>query len=330
MVTRDYPPKVGGIPSHAKALVDSLSKFGVEVKIFEGGGDISTLLLPREAEVNSPSFDLLHVQSTPYGAFAKKHPLVLTAHSPVLEERKFYRGLNSWKAPFAYRLERRSLKKADRVIAVSRATHELLAEGYGVPREKLSLIPNGVDCGKFKPGVRSDPSPPKILICSRLDPRKNISVGLEALSEVGRKYEVRIIGDGPEKPRLEALGKKLTNRAHFLGRVEEAKLVDEFSTSDIFLSTSLSEGFGLSLLQAMASGCAVIASDIAAHRELVEHMKDGLVYSTKKELGENLELLMTDLVLMKRLGDAARRKALTFGWDRVAEATARLYSELLG
>jgi glycosyltransferase involved in cell wall biosynthesis len=87
MIARDYPPTIGGIATHTFELTRTLRALGLEVELFEGRNDFGTLVASSRKDLSE--FDLLHVQSTPYGAFAKKHPLVVTAHSPTLEEKKY-------------------------------------------------------------------------------------------------------------------------------------------------------------------------------------------------------------------------------------------------
>lgn len=325
MLIRDYPPAMGGIPTYAYNLVSHLKNIGVDVDIFEGHGDIRTLLLPLRWDVGSRSYDLVHVASLPYAAFVGFHPLVVTTHSPVMEEGKYYPFSNRLKRPWASFLERRSARKADAIVAVSKATAAGLASRHGVG-EKVEVIPNGVDASLFSPERKSSN---KILICSRLDPRKNIGEALEALGGVGTPFELEVVGDGPEKRRLAALASRYGHPTHFTGALPDEELKNAFATARVFVSSSFSEGFGISVLQAMAAGCAVVVSDIPAHRELVDHMVDGMVYSREMELAEYVDLLLKDDDLTERLGARAREKAKQYSWESVATKTKALYHRLL-
>ena len=89
ILTRDYPPAIGGVATHVEGLVKALRRMGVEADLYVGSNDVKTLLLPFDMPIKK--YDLVHVQSLPYGAFVFGAPLVVTVHSPVLEEFAHYR-----------------------------------------------------------------------------------------------------------------------------------------------------------------------------------------------------------------------------------------------
>ncbi|MDV3243544.1 MAG: glycosyltransferase family 4 protein [Nitrososphaerales archaeon] len=325
MLTRDYPPTVGGIPTYAFNLVSQLKRIGVDVDVVEGRGDVKTLLLPLHWDVRLGDYDLVHVASLPYAAFVGFHPLVVTTHSPVTEEGKYYGSSNRLKRPWASFLEGRSARKANAIVAVSKATATELASRYDVG-DKVHVIPNGVDTSFFAPGRRSSN---KVLICSRLDPRKNIGEALAALGEVGAPLELEVVGEGPERSRLEGIASRYRYPHRFTGALPEEELRNAYATARVFVSSSSSEGFGISVLQAMAAGCAVVVSDLPAHRELVDHMANGMVYSREKELAEYVTLLLKNDDLAEKLGARAREKAKQYSWESVATRTKELYLSLL-
>src|SRR5579862_7945991 len=90
ILTRDYPPAIGGIATHVERLVVALRRLGVDADLYVGYNDVKTLLLPFDMPLKD--YDLIHVQSLPYGAFVFGVPLVVTVHSPVLEEFAHYRS----------------------------------------------------------------------------------------------------------------------------------------------------------------------------------------------------------------------------------------------
>lgn len=159
---------------------------------------------------------------------------------------------------------------------------------------------------------------PKVPICSRLEPRKNVSEALGALSETrGVPFELEVIGDGPERGRLESLSRELGLRASFRGAVWREALYASFAESDIFFSPSRSEGSGLSALEAMTPGCAVVLSDITAYREFVTRMRNGILYSDYPQLVSSLDQLLKEQSFGRGFGENARQAATSYSWDEL-------------
>jgi glycosyltransferase involved in cell wall biosynthesis len=330
MITRDYPPDIGGIATYVSNLATHLRRHGIRVDVYRGGADGRTAVMGAARSLRAGDYDVLHMQSLPYGALAAFHPLVVTVHSPVLEESKYYRSANKAKVPAAFLFEKATLMKADAVIAVSRTTVSHLEKNYGVNPKKIELIHDGVDCKKFNPSGKSWGGETRILMCSRLEPRKNIDAAISAFGSIGDgPFKVEVIGEGPDRAELEAKAAAAHKEIAFRGAVAQGELEKNFSRAHVFVSTSLSEGFGLSILQAMAAGCAVVASDIPSHRELIESGREGLLYSDQSELTEAIRRVHSDHGLARRLGEGATKKAQGYSWIRVARATADVYGRLL-
>jgi len=328
VLTRDYPPAVGGIATHVEGLVKALRDKGVDVDLFVGTHDVKTLLLPFDMPLKR--YDLVHVQSLPYGAFVFGVPLVVTVHSPVLEEFDHYRDVMKLASFPAIALEKMSLFKAKAVLAVSDQSKEDLTGAYGLDEKDVEVIGNGVDYQRFAgPRAPADPASEKrVLVVSRLEPRKNVEEAIDAIAELPKgACELEIVGDGSE---MESLLKR-SERAraegsvHFLGRVDGTSLPEVYARSAIFLTTSRSEGFGLSLLEAMASGCACVASDIPTHRALIRHGETGLLYGRRAELVSSLQELLSSPDKAERMGRAAREAASSHTWAKVAERVKTAY-----
>jgi glycosyltransferase involved in cell wall biosynthesis len=330
ILTRDYPPDIGGIPKHVYNLARKLRELSVDVEVFKGSSDAGTLLAPLRKTLREGDHDLIHIQSLPYAMFAPRKPLVVTVHSPVLEEGKYYTGVRRVKRPLAIPPEVISTLRADAIIAVSMKTESDLRRLYAwASAKRIYRIPNGVDTELFRPGSKPE-GKAVITMASRLDRRKNIEEVLTALSRVHGEYELHIVGEGPEKPRLQRIATALGVKASFTGRLDEHQLAERLANTHIFISSSLSEGFGLSLLEAMAASCCVIASNIPAHRELIENNRDGLLYTGVNELTKILSELVKDLGRAKTFGEAARAKALRYSWDIIARKTRQVYEAVLG
>jgi glycosyltransferase involved in cell wall biosynthesis len=329
ILTRDYPPAIGGIATHVEGLVKALRRMGVEADLYVGSHDVRTLLLPFDIPLKK--YDVVHVQSLPYGAFVFGVPLVVTVHSPVLEEFAHYRNALKLASLPAVALEKATLSRASAILAVSRS--DLLGM-YGLAPERVDVIGNGVDYERFS-GQRemADPSAWKrVLVVSRLEPRKNVKEAIEAVAELPHgACHLEIAGDGSERVALVQLAKSAgaEDVVHFLGRVNEASLPEVYIGSAIFLTTSNSEGFGLSLLEAMSSGCACVVSDLPTHRALIEHEVSGLIYKSRAELVSCLKDLLSSPEKVERFGAAARQVAGGHTWRKVADRVTRAYETVV-
>jgi glycosyltransferase involved in cell wall biosynthesis len=332
ILTRDYPPAIGGIATHVEGLVKALRRMGIEVDIYIGSNDVKTLLLPFDIPLKR--YDMVHVQSLPYGAFVFGVPLVVTVHSPVLEEFSHYRSPLKVASIPAIALERVSLSRASAVLAVSAQSRSELVSMYGVAHGRVDVIGNGVDYERFS-GRRDAPSSSatkKVLVVSRLEPRKNVGEAIQAVAELPKgACNLEIAGDGSEKGPLVELAKSVGAQdvVRFLGRVDEALLPEVYASAPVFLTTSNSEGFGLSLLEAMSSGCACVASDLPTHRALIEHGVSGMIYKSRAELVSFLQELLSSPEKVERLGAAAREVARDHTWEKVAERVAGAYDNVV-
>src|SRR5580700_11074160 len=203
ILTRDYPPAIGGIATHVEGLVKALRRMGVEADLYVGSHDVRTLLLPFDIPLKE--YDVVHVQSLPYGAFVFGVPLVVTVHSPVLEEFAHYRNALKLASLPAVALEKATLSRASAILAVSGRSRSDLLGMYGLDSGRVDVIGNGVDYERFS-GQRETASPSawkRVLIVSRLEPRKNVREAIEAVAELPRgACDLEIAGDGSERAAL--------------------------------------------------------------------------------------------------------------------------------
>lgn len=332
ILTRDYPPTIGGVATHVEGLLKALRRVGVEVDLYVGRNDVRTLLLPFGIPLRN--YDVVHVQSLPYGAFVFGVPLVVTVHSPVIEEFRHYRRALRIASFPAIALEKISLSRAAAVLAVSDQSRSDLFKRYRPRPERVEVIGNGVDFDRFSLPRRTaqDGGVRRVLVVSRLEARKNVQEAIEAVARLpSGACQLDVAGEGSERAGLAHLAKDLgaVNAVHFLGRVSEDDLPDLYSSADIFLTTSRSEGFGLSLLEAMSSGCACIASDLPTHRALVENGVSGMIYRSRTELVAQLKSLLDAPEQAISLGTSARRVAREHTWDNVGRKVAGAYERVI-
>lgn len=214
------------------------------------------------------------------------------------------------------------------VVVTTEQMREYLVEEYGVPPKKVRVIPNYVATDLFCPDARQREVPGRVLYVGRLAPQKNVRSLIEALN--GLKVEFVVIGDGPERVSLQELAREIGLKAVFLGNVEHSDLPRHLCAAQVVVLPSLYEGHPKTLLEAMACGCAVIATDVVGVRELVTHRESGYVCApTVSEIRSSVEVLLSDAALRDRLGKAAREfVAKRFALDVVARRERRLLEEV--
>jgi glycosyltransferase involved in cell wall biosynthesis len=209
----------------------------------------------------------------------------------------------------------RAVRKARRVVTVSERTRRDLEELYGAPREKIVVIPNGVD-PRFSPG-----GTPRdyLLYVGAVQARKDPLAALAAARAAG----LRLVVVGPEKE--PELARRLRSEgAEVRGYVDEGELVQLYREAAALVFPSRFEGFGLPVLEALASGTPVVATADPAVQEVAG---DAAVYAPRDELGAAVRRAVADRA---RLGAAGLARARAFSWEAAARRTLAVYQEVLG
>ena len=208
----------------------------------------------------------------------------------------------------------RAVRAAARVLTVSERTKRDLVELYGVDPDKVVVTPNGVDPA-FSPGPgRHD----YVLAVGAIQTRKNQLAALAAASEVG----LPLVVAGPEKDRR--LADELRGRgARLEGYVTTERLAELYRGAACLVQASRFEGFGLPVVEAMASGTPVVAVSDAA---LVEVAASAAVFVDEDALADGIRTALAD---RERLSAVGLERARAFSWRASAEATLRVYREIL-
>jgi glycosyltransferase involved in cell wall biosynthesis len=254
----------------------------------------------------------------------------------VIASQQLFRGISS----------RRQLLRqwligvgVDRFIAVSAEMAGSLRATPLFPARKVEIIRNAVDVRQFqKPPddalrrtLGGDPSRPIVLTLARLDPQKGLSDLLEAAARVPDANFV-LAGDGIERKRIEDAARSLgvDDRVTFLGYREDVP--DLLAACDLFVLPSLYEGLPVSVLEAMAAGKPVVATEIGGTREAVSNGETGLLVSPgdPNALAGAIRSVLSDPQLARRLGEAGRQRALEeFSADRMVRKVTQVYERVL-
>lgn len=230
-------------------------------------------------------------------------------------------------------LMRLAMLPAHRVVAVWTAGERALSNALG--DDRVTLVDNGVDADSY-PVPEPPHQPPRILYVGLLTPRKGVLDLLEAsriLSADGVPHDVWLLGGTPDEGPAAAVPVHAAaeGRAALLGTRPPDEMPQAYAAADVFCLPSWWEAMPLSVLEAMAAGLPVVATDVGDVSRAVEDGKTGYVVPPKspERLAGALESLLTDLDLRQRMGAAGRaRVEERFSSAVTARAVSRLYAEV--
>ncbi|HLK46169.1 MAG TPA: glycosyltransferase family 4 protein [Acidimicrobiales bacterium] len=234
----------------------------------------------------------------------------------------------------AARLEAWALRsgRTREVAAVSKSDAAELAVRY--PSVRVSVVENGVDLDRFV-GMERDEDvrvPLRVVVVAGDFERKGVPLAVRAVARTQR-CTLRVVGSGNRRAmRMLAADFGVSNRVEFVGHREDVE--QEYAYADVVLSCSMHESFGLALVEGAASGCAVVCTPTGVGPELCEDLGRGpggvVVPPNEFRIAGVLDELDADRALCRAMGRAAARRAASFSWERMADATLQLYDELIG
>ena len=271
-------------------------------------------------------FPYFPVLSTKLASLRTDTPLVTTWHEVWGDYWEEYLG---HLAPFGKVTERVTARVPQHPIAVSSITAKNLSD-IGPARETINVVPNGIDVEQ----IATAPLPEEsynILFAGRLIEHKNVNILIDAFDDIAAEHDATlgIIGDGPERDRLETKRDSLTHadRVKLLGFLEDYEdVLGHMRAADIFVSPSTREGFGLTFAEAMAADCTVIAAD---HPESAADEVIGdagfLVEPTVTSLTQMLDAALDG----SRPPTSPVARAKKYDWDRVAVQAESVYQQTI-
>jgi glycogen(starch) synthase len=374
----------GGLARHVRKLSEALVELGGDVHVLTRGSEesphdevVAGVAVHRVLEPRRPTdlgefvtwvermnadmlaagvelgdrheFDLVHGHDW-LVAMACDHlarrfdaPLVTTIHAT--EHGRHQGWVDKHPQSHIHEVERWITNRADRVIACSYYMREQIADIFGVPDEKVVVIPNGIDPGDLQPQDGHElrrlrlefaaPDERLVLLIGRLVYEKGFQLALEVMpSLIERLPSTRFLvaGSGTHEPELRRQAERLGLMGHgtFLGWIGDDVLHSLYRIADVCVVPSIYEPFGLVALEAMASGCPCIVADTGGLREVVPHEEAGLRFRARdpRSLGGMVERLLSDAGLRDRLVAEASEHVLGFDWADVASRTANVYAEL--
>ena len=208
-------------------------------------------------------------------------------------------------------LTRRFVLARSTVVLPSRNLWRIATGIWGLAKEHVHYVPNGIDLQRFVPAPHTAVREvPVIGTVAALRKEKNLGRLLRAFAGLTMPARLAIVGDGPERPALEALAGQLgiAGRVTFLGHIDDPSTV--YAGFDVFALSSDTEQMPLSLIEAMAAGLAVAATDVGDVRSMLAEPNRSFVGKLYEfELARSLAALLADPALRGRLGQANRAKA---------------------
>ena len=220
-------------------------------------------------------------------------------------------------------------------IAVSGAARHFISRYF--PGDYV-IIPNGVDLDRFadaEPFEELRDGTVNILFVGRFEERKGLIHLLRAYHRLRKRHvdaRLLVIGSGPKQREYRRfVGLRQVRDVQFLGRVSDDDKARYFASADIFCAPATGqESFGIVLLEAMAAGVPIVASDIHGYKNVVQRGVQGLLVEPRnhRALAAALYGLAGDPELRHRMGEAGRARAPEYSWDRVAERIVDFYHEV--
>jgi phosphatidylinositol alpha-mannosyltransferase len=350
----------GGVQTHVRDLAEALIHLGHDVSVLtptsdeaalpsyvtSSGRAIAVSYNGSVARVNfgptaasrvrrwlrEGEFDVLHVHepSAPstslIACWAARGPIVGTFHTSNSRSRVL-----AFAAPFL----QTGLEKVTGRIAVSENARQTLVEHLG---SDAVLIPNGVACARFariEGFEQSADHVPTLMFLGRIDePRKGLQILLAAMPAVIAEVpDVRLLvaGPGDVDDVCQQIPAQVLDHVTFLGLVSEQGKVDALHESDVYVAPNTGgESFGIVLLEAMAAGTAVVASDLEAFRRVLDEGRAGQLFDNEDSASLALVLIETlsDTETRSKFVAAGLARAHEFDWDVVAQSVLDVYASV--
>lgn len=351
-----------GVGRYGIYLLNGLLKFNINViPIFFGNFKLSVknyikipppmipsrylrlILYPHLSKkyLKSHDFDILHSNGTYY-----LEPDVLTLHEVhrcMIRTRRLWhlKQLLPWEiAVLQYEKKNLKSKNVKKIICLSQGEKREVMEFYGVPEEKIAVIPNGVDLEEFKPNKKKREKVRKsigieeneivLMFSGHEFERKGLRYIIEALPMLKDKNSIKLVVVGRDNPEpYKKLAQKLgvLDKVKFVGFVPD--ITSYYSASDVFVFPTAYEAFSLATLEAVASGLPILATRVNGTEELIKEGYNGfLIERNPKDIAEKINILIEDDNLRKQMSKNARRTAENYSWDKIAKRYVEVYEEV--
>ena len=321
----------GGHPKARKE--ESVTRLGKRISLYANKSEVNCAFSPGlfpkvKRFINDNSFDIIHT----HGPFAPNISFLALLYSNTVNVATFHTAFSGFNY---YKLSKFLFtpisKKIDGSICVS---NYALKEVYPhFPKGNYEIIPNGVDTSRFSPGgkkLKEFSGKKIILFLGRLDPRKGLSIMLKAFPLIKNAVPnavLLVVGKGAP-PR--DIPENLKNSIIFKGMIPNEMVPVYYRSADLYCSPALyGETFGIVLLEAMACGTPVLASDINGYREVIPNKGMLFQRGNPESLADRAISILKDDLKSKKIRKIGVETAKKYDWNAVAEKTENFYRSLL-
>ncbi|MGH3840177.1 MAG: glycosyltransferase family 4 protein [Pseudonocardiaceae bacterium] len=347
-----YHPRVGGVETHVQRIASGCAEAGDEVTILshevrgcpadERIGPVRVLRFPLTVHAaNYPlswsllqylrshvaDFDLVHAHSyhtlVGHAAVSSRLPFVFTPHYHGTGHTMFRKLLHQVYRPVGAR----PFSAADAIVCVSDAERTLVVRDFPSVADKVTTIPNGTDATVPAPDAEwAMLTGPVVLTVGRLERYKNVDLIINAFRNLSSAATLVVVGEGPDRIRLERRAAEPGWPVLFLGKISDAQLSGLFARASVVASGSDHEAFGMTIAAGLASGARVVASDIAAHAEVARlaGAQAPVTLVDPRDTTRLTEVLAAALLAGRPPAGELRLPS----WADVVDATRELYSRV--
>jgi glycosyltransferase involved in cell wall biosynthesis len=353
LVSAHYAPVFGGVESHVEEIAKRLASRGESVEVLthhdnaglpdleeRDGVVVRRYHVPMASQHFgvSPSvwaflarhrhrYDIVHAHgyhsSAPLTAsLARVAPLVFTPHYHGTGHSRFRKLVH-----IPYRLVgARIISRSARIICVSRAEANLFLKHFPSAGERTRIIPNGADLERIKQAQPLETLSKVIVTGGRLQSYKQVDRIIDAMTMMPEGFRLVVTGDGPERDRLESLASQLrvSDQVSFIGQVDIDALYRWYASADVFCSMSTNEAMPVTMLELMAAGARIVASDIPAHRDVRERTA-GPISLVPCDAGREVIAAALQRAYTSQVESHQRIPT----WDEVTTETMEVYRELV-
>ena len=326
---------IGGIAQHVQGLTNFLENNFHEVEIISSE---NTFTIPIKG-LKNPSFmissflktkfkknqDIVHAHNIP-AALAMKNASgkkILSLHGVFSQQIDQLHGKTTGNISKKY--EQNALTWADAITVISKEAFDYYTSlGY-----KVFQVPNALDITSLSQNEDRRYSK-QVIFAGRLSVEK----GIDTLIEIGKKLssdiQLIILGTGPEEQKIKNLAKNQKN-IHYLGYQNKENTISLIRGSDILIQPSLKEGISSTILESMACGTIVIASNVGGNIELIENGINGIIKDPNdfNSFAEEIVTLFDNAELRQSLENQALKKAKQYDWSIIGQKYLDLYTKIL-
>lgn len=357
IIVNSFPPNnIGGTQCATYYMAKYLAQRGHEVHVItsvegnlverttENGFDIHRLPWRRARFANKIVFgaeivkeiiqirpDVIHVQDLIMAA-----PALLIKRIYKIPYAVWGQGNDVYQPDWFSKLTRNiMMQHANAVLALTDDMKRIMQD---ICMREIYVVPNGIDLKRFKPSLvrKKERKTKKIIFVGRLHPEKGIKYLIEAMPIVLQEMEnteLLIVGDGIERSRLEEIieTQGINDQIMFTGALQQKKIPEIMYDADVFVIPSLSESFGIVIIEAMAAGLPIIATNVGGIPFIIDEGFNGYLINPKRsdEIANKILFLLQNDKEREIISANNQKKALMFSWDMVAKKLENIYLSML-